>query len=134
MEYDKILSDVLGRKDFLVVGKNVVRTDALDKALGKARYTADYVPRGTTLLKVYRSTVPHALIKSIDTAEALKAPGVEAIYTGADVTGNNQIGYALPDQPFLNEVDVFAGSYPMAVHTLLVTRPSSPAHSSTSLK
>ncbi|HUV54992.1 MAG TPA: hypothetical protein VMW03_07300, partial [Candidatus Krumholzibacteriaceae bacterium] len=74
MEYDKILSDVLGRKDFLVVGKNVVRTDALDKALGKAKYTADYIPKGTALLKVYRSTVPHARIKSIDTAEAMEVP------------------------------------------------------------
>jgi CO/xanthine dehydrogenase Mo-binding subunit len=102
LEYNKILLDVLGREDFLVVGRNVVRTDALDKVLGKARYTADYVPRGSTLLKVYRSTVPHALIKGVDTADALGVPGVEAIYTGADVTGNNQIGYALPDQPFLN--------------------------------
>ena len=67
MEYDKILSEVLGREDFLVVGRNVVRSDALNKAMGKARYTADYVPRGTTLLKVYRSTVPHALIKGVDT-------------------------------------------------------------------
>ena len=74
MEYDKILTDILGRKDFLVVGKNVTRTDALDKALGKAKYTADYVPKETTILKVYRSTVAHARIKSIDTSEALKIP------------------------------------------------------------
>jgi len=115
LEYDKILSDVLGRKDFLVVGKNVVRTDALDKALGKAKYTADYIPKGTALLKVYRSTVPHARIKSIDTAEAMEVPGVEAIYTGADVTGNNQIGYALPDQPFLNDEKVHFIGDPIAL-------------------
>jgi CO/xanthine dehydrogenase Mo-binding subunit len=102
LEYDKILSDILGRKDFLVVGKNVIRTDTLDKALGKARYTTDYIPRNTSILKVFRSSFAHANIKSIDTSSALKIPGVEAIYTGADVTGNNQIGYALPDQPFLN--------------------------------
>ncbi|MCK5670115.1 aldehyde oxidase, partial [Candidatus Bathyarchaeota archaeon] len=115
MEYDKILTDILGRKDFLVVGKNVIRTDALDKALGRAKYTADYVPKGTTILKVYRSTVAHANIKSIDTSEALKVPGVEAIYTGADVTGNNQIGYALPDQPFLNDKKVHYIGDPIAL-------------------
>ncbi|MBN2335892.1 xanthine dehydrogenase family protein, partial [Candidatus Bathyarchaeota archaeon] len=115
MEYDKILSEVLGRKEFLVVGRNVIRTDALDKVLGRARYTADYIPKGTTLLKVYRSTVPHALIKSVDTAEALKVPGVDAIYTGADVTGNNQIGYALPDQPFLNDEKVHFIGDPIAL-------------------
>ncbi len=115
MEYDKILTDILGRKDFLVVGKSVIRTDALDKALGRAKYTADYVPKGTTILKVYRSTVAHANIKSIDTSEALKVPGVEAIYTGADVTGNNQIGYALPDQPFLNDKKVHYVGDPIAL-------------------
>ncbi len=115
MEYDKILTDILGRKDFLVVGKNVTRTDALDKALGKAKYAADYVPKETTILKVYRSTVAHARIKSIDTAEALKIPGVEAIYTGADITGNNQIGYALPDQPFLNDKKVHYVGDPIAL-------------------
>jgi CO/xanthine dehydrogenase Mo-binding subunit len=115
LEYDKILTDILGRKDFLVVGKNVIRTDVLDKALGRAKYTADYVPKGTTILKVYRSTVAHANIKSIDTSEALKVPGVEAIYTGADVTGNNQIGYALPDQPFLNDKKVHYIGDPIAL-------------------
>jgi len=50
LEYDKILTDILGRKDFLVVGKNVIRTDALEKALGRAKYTADIVPKGTTIL------------------------------------------------------------------------------------
>ncbi|MCW4012037.1 MAG: xanthine dehydrogenase family protein molybdopterin-binding subunit [Candidatus Bathyarchaeota archaeon] len=115
MEYDKILTEILGRKDFLVVGKNVTRTDALDKALGKARYTADYVPRDTSILKVFRSSEAHARIKSINTSEALRIPGVEAIYTGADITGNNQIGYALPDQPFLNDKKVHYVGDPIAL-------------------
>jgi len=115
LEYDKILTEILGRKDFLVVGKNVTRTDALDKALGKARYTADYVPRDTSILRVFRSSEAHALIKSIDTSEALQIPGVEAIYTGADITGNNQIGYALPDQPFLNDKKVHYIGDPIAL-------------------
>jgi len=115
LEYDKILTEILGRKDFLVVGKNVTRTDALDKALGKARYTADYVPRDTSILRVFRSSEAHALIKSIDTSEALRIPGVEAIYTGADITGNNQIGYALPDQPFLNDRKVHYIGDPIAL-------------------
>ena len=106
MEYDKILKEVLGRDEYLVVGKTVTRTDALDKVLGKSRYTGDYIPHGTNVLKVFRSTVPHARIRGIDTSKALELNGVEAVYTGSDVTGNNQIGYALPDQPFLNNVKV----------------------------
>jgi len=115
LEYDNILKEVLGREDYLVVGRDVVRTDALDKVMGKAMYTADYVPRGTTLLKVYRSTVPHAQIKAINTADAMEVPGVEAVYTAADVTGNNQIGYALPDQPFLNAEKVHYVGDPIAL-------------------
>jgi CO/xanthine dehydrogenase Mo-binding subunit len=103
VEYDRILEDLLQRKDYLVVGRSVTRTDALDKVLGRAKYTADYIPRGTTVVKVFRSTVPHAMIKSIDTSKASKVPGVEGVFTGADVPGDNQIGYALPDQPFLND-------------------------------
>jgi CO/xanthine dehydrogenase Mo-binding subunit len=115
VEYDRILEDLLQRKDYLVVGRSVTRTDAIDKVLGRAKYTADYVPRGTTVVKVFRSTVPHALIKSIDTSKASKVPGLEMILTGADVPGNNQIGYALPDQPFLNDEKVHFIGDPIAL-------------------
>ncbi|MHA2392243.1 MAG: xanthine dehydrogenase family protein molybdopterin-binding subunit [Promethearchaeota archaeon] len=114
MEYDKILTNILKRDDFLVVGKNVIRTDTLDKVLGKAKYCADYVPKNTIVVKVYRSSVPHAWIKEIDLSEALRVPGVEGIFTGHDVP-NNQIGYALPDQPFLNTEKVHFIGDPIAL-------------------
>lgn len=104
MRYDRILEDLLNRDDFLVVGRSVVRTDALDKVLGRARFTADYVPRDTAVVKVVRSPHPHALIEGIDAGPALELPGVQMVLTAADVPGDNQIGYALPDQPFLNDV------------------------------
>ena len=103
MEYDKILENVLGRKEFLIVGHSVVRADALDKALGLAKFTADYIQNGTVSLKVVRSTEPHANILNLDTETAKKIPGVLTVLTGADVPGENQIGYAIADQPFLNE-------------------------------
>jgi len=104
VRYDRILEDLLNRDDFLVVGRSVVRTDALDKVLGRAKFTADYVPRDTAVVKVVRSPHPHALIKGIDTEPALELPGVHTVLIAADVPGENQIGYALPDQPFLNDV------------------------------
>jgi len=115
MEYDKMLRDLLGREEYLVVGRSVVRTDALDKCLGRAMFTADYVPKGTAVVKVVRSSHPHALIRSIDAEETLKKPGVEAVLTGADVPGQNQIGYALPDQPLLNEGKVHYIGDPIAL-------------------
>ncbi|MCW3991671.1 MAG: xanthine dehydrogenase family protein molybdopterin-binding subunit, partial [Candidatus Bathyarchaeota archaeon] len=102
MEYEKILEDLLGRDDYLVVGRSVVRTDALDKALGRARFTADYIPRGTAVVKVVRSTQPHAIIKQVAVEAALRIPGVLGVLTAGDIPGGNQIGYVLPDQPFLN--------------------------------
>jgi len=115
LEYDKILGDLLGRDDYLLVGRSVVRTDALDKCLGRARFTADYIPKDTMVVKVLRSTVPHALIKAINPSEALRIPGVEAVLTASDVPGMNQIGYALPDQPFLNDEKVHFIGDPIAL-------------------
>jgi CO/xanthine dehydrogenase Mo-binding subunit len=115
VEYDKILGDLLGRDEYLVVGRSMVRADALDKCLGRARFTADYIPNGTLVVKVLRSTKPHALLRRVDASAALELPGVEAVLTGADVPGENQIGYALPDQPLLNDVKVHYVGDPIAL-------------------
>jgi len=115
MEYDKILNNLLGRDEYLVVGRSVVRTDAIDKALGRAKFTADYIPKGTVVVKVFRSSQPHALIKRVDVEAALRVPGVLAALTADDVPGHNQIGYALPDQPFLNGEKVHYIGDPIAL-------------------
>jgi len=114
MEYDNLLHDLLHRDDYIVVGKKTVRTDALDKLLGKARFTADYIPRGTMVVKVLRSDKAHALIRGVDTSEALRLPGIEAVLTAADVP-ENEIGYALPEQPLLNGVKVHYAGDPIAI-------------------
>ena len=115
MEYDKILSDLLHRDEYLLVGKRTVRSDALDKLLGKARFTSDYIPRDTMVVKVVRSTIPHALLKRVDTSTAQRMPGVVAILTAKDVPGENEIGYALPEQAFLNGVKVHYVGDPIAL-------------------
>ena len=115
MRYDRILEDLLHREDYLVVGRSVVRTDALDKVLGRARFTEDYIPRGTAVVKVVRSSQPHALIRRVDASAALRVPGVARVLTASDVPGENQIGYALPDQPFLNDVKVRFIGDPLAL-------------------
>jgi CO/xanthine dehydrogenase Mo-binding subunit len=115
MEYDKILSDLLNRDEYLLVGKKVVRSDALNKLLGRTRFTADYIPKGTTAVRVLRSTQPHALIKRVDVSAALQMPGVQAILTAKDISGENEIGYALPEQPFLNDKKVHYVGDPIAL-------------------
>ncbi len=97
----------LKAKEFIVVGKGVKRADALDKALGRARFVEDYYfPENMLFVKQVLSTEPHAKLLSIDPTEALKLPGVEGVFTAKDIPGVNQVGYALPDQPLIAEKKV----------------------------
>lgn len=68
-----------------VVGKRLPKLDAPDKATGRAIYTDDIVLPNMIFGKLLLSPLPHAKIKSIDTSEALKIPGVKAVLTGKDV-------------------------------------------------
>jgi CO/xanthine dehydrogenase Mo-binding subunit len=70
-------------KDLLVIGKNVVRVDALEKVTGKAKYVADFnEPR--LYAKVLRSPHAHAKIMSMDTSRAEKFPGVRGVVKPED--------------------------------------------------
>ncbi len=68
-----------------VVGKRLPKLDAPDKATGRAIYTDDIRLPNMIYGKLLLSPVPHAQIRSIDTTEAEKVPGVKVILTGADV-------------------------------------------------
>ncbi|MCR4424844.1 MAG: molybdopterin-dependent oxidoreductase [Firmicutes bacterium] len=87
--------------DFRWVGKPVARVDAVDKVAGSQRYMGDLVFPGMVYGRVLRSRHPHALIKSIDTSRAEKAPGVIRVLTWRDVPGLNAYGIVVPDQPVL---------------------------------
>ena len=97
----------LKAKEFIVVGKRVTRADALDKALGKAKYVEDlYTPDDILFVKQVLSTEPHARLVSINYSDALKLSGVVGVFTARDIPGENQVGYALPDQPLIAEKKV----------------------------
>jgi len=85
----------------VVVGKRIQRLDALGKVLGVPLYSSDIVPKDALRLKVVRSTVPHALIRRIDTDQAKGVPGVLAVLTAKDIPGINEAYALLPDRPLL---------------------------------
>ncbi|WP_110954833.1 xanthine dehydrogenase family protein molybdopterin-binding subunit [Anaerosinus massiliensis] len=87
--------------ELFVVGKSVIRKDALDKVLGKTRYSADLKMPGMLYAKVLRSTVAHAFVKKIDVAQAKLLPGVHAVLTAKDVPGLNGHGIIFKDEPVL---------------------------------
>jgi xanthine dehydrogenase YagR molybdenum-binding subunit len=63
-----------------VVGRDVPRLDAVEKVTGRARFTFDVQLPGMLHARTINSTLPHARIKSIDTSQAEKYPGVRAVH------------------------------------------------------
>ncbi|GAG82108.1 unnamed protein product [marine sediment metagenome] len=70
---------------FSVLGKSVVRKDAIEKVKGEARYIPDIQLPGMLHAKFLRSPHAHAKIKSIDTSKAEALPGVKCILTYQNV-------------------------------------------------
>jgi len=69
--------------DFQVVGKNIIRPDAVDKATGQARFLDDIRLPGMLHAAILRPEFAHAKILSIDTSEAEACEGVVKVVTGA---------------------------------------------------
>jgi CO/xanthine dehydrogenase Mo-binding subunit len=67
------------------IGKTFRRLDYEIKVTGKAQYLADMIVPGMCHGKILRSPYPHARIKRIDAAKALKVPGVVAVLTRDDI-------------------------------------------------
>jgi CO/xanthine dehydrogenase Mo-binding subunit len=67
------------------IGRSVPRLEAREKVTGRAEYT--HLMRLPNMLhgKIFRSTVAHGRIKSIDTSAAKKIPGVFRVITAEDV-------------------------------------------------
>ncbi len=69
----------------MTVGKSPIRKDVRAKVTGKTRYTDDFTMPGMLEAKYVRSSIAHGRVTSIDTSAALAIPGVEAVFTFADV-------------------------------------------------
>ncbi len=67
-------------RDFNSVGKSVRKIDSLSLAKGDAMFTADFPLNNVLDISILYSPHAHAEILSIDTEEALKIPGVLAIF------------------------------------------------------
>src|SRR6266536_2536596 len=63
-----------------VVGKPTPRIDGRLKVTGAAKYTADIKLPGMLYARMISSPHPQAVIKSIDTSAAEKAPGCKAVH------------------------------------------------------
>ncbi len=71
-----------------IVGKSIPKRDALQLVTGQPVYMDDIAPKDCLIVKLLRSKYANAYIEEIDTANAMKVPGIEAIYTWKDIDQN----------------------------------------------
>ncbi|GAE26095.1 xanthine dehydrogenase [Halalkalibacter wakoensis JCM 9140] len=93
-----------------------VRPDGEEKVTGGLKYLTDITFPDMIHGRVFRSTLPHAKILSIDTSLVLEYPGVLAVITHEDIPGLNGFGISTPDQPvFCEDLVRFEGDAIAAV-------------------
>src|SRR3981189_3167986 len=106
------------------VGRSLPRLEAREKVTGRAEYTHTMRLPGMLHGKIFRSTVAHGRIKSVDVSAAKKVPGVYRVVTSEDVRRvipDPYYGPAFHDQPILAIDKVHYVGEPVAV--VLATDP-----------
>ena len=97
-----------------IVGKPLMRVEGQHRLTGAARYVDD-LDFGPDLLHAHivRSSRPHALLLSVDTALARSLPGVVVVLSGEDLPG--MLGQNLRDRPVLAHDRVRYAGEPVAI-------------------
>jgi xanthine dehydrogenase large subunit len=90
--------------------------DSGNHTRGESVYVDDIpVINGTLYAAVFDSPVAFGKIKNLDTSEAAAIAGVVRIFTHRDVTGENQIGHIVHDEPLFAEEEVTFCGMPIAL-------------------
>jgi CO/xanthine dehydrogenase Mo-binding subunit len=100
------------------IGRSIPRLEARAKVTGRAEYVHNMRVPGMLIGKIFRSTVAHGRIVSIDTSAARAIEGVHAVITGEDIKAvipNPYFGPAFHDQPILALDKVHFVGEPVAV-------------------
>jgi CO/xanthine dehydrogenase Mo-binding subunit len=106
------------------IGRAVLRLEGREKVTGRAEYVHTMRIPGMLVAKIFRSTVAHGRIKSVDTSAAKMVPGVVHVVTIEDVKKvipDPYYGPAFHDQPILADGKVRFVGEPVAV--VLATDP-----------
>jgi len=87
------------KKNFSLIGKNIIRQDGLEKVTGQAKFADDYTFDNQLFAVMVRIPIAHAKINSIDYSEIENDPALTAIVDASDITGAKKIGAIRQDQP-----------------------------------
>jgi xanthine dehydrogenase molybdenum-binding subunit len=103
--------------DYKLIGHDYTPPDLVAKVTGRAKFSEDIRAEGMLYCRVLRSPLPHARVRGIDSAEALKMPGVKAILTPADLPRylGTAPGPSMTPQPALASEPLFEGEPVLAV-------------------
>ncbi|MEW1685277.1 molybdopterin cofactor-binding domain-containing protein [Streptomyces sp. NPDC093594] len=98
------------------IGESTLRPDGTLKVTGEFAYSSDMWHEDMLWGQILRSTVAHAEIVSLDTAEALATPGVYAVMTYDDLpTDVKHYGLEIQDTPVLAHGKVRHHGEPVAI-------------------
>ncbi|MFP1624981.1 xanthine dehydrogenase family protein molybdopterin-binding subunit [Streptomyces sp. 5K101] len=98
------------------IGESTLRPDGTLKVTGEFAYSSDMWHEDMLWGQILRSTVAHAEIVSLDTAEALAVPGVYAVLTYDDLpTAVKHYGMEIRDTPVLAHGKVRHHGEPVAL-------------------
>lgn len=90
--------------------------DASAHTRGESIYLDDIpLVQGTLFAAAFGSPVAHGFIRRLDTSAAQDSPGVIRVFTSKDITGENQIGGIIPDEPLLADQHVHFIGMPLAL-------------------
>lgn len=90
--------------------------DSRNHTRGESIYVDDLPTiQGTLFAAVFDARVAHAHIKMLDISKAQVAEGVFSVLTANDITGENQIGGIVADEPLLADGEVHFCGMPIAV-------------------
>ncbi len=94
------------------IGSAVKRVEDKRFLTGKGQYTDDIVLPNMTHAYIIRSPHAHAKINAIDSSEALKMPGVVAVFTGKDMVDDGIL--SLPNGWGIGDDQREPAHYPLA--------------------
>src|SRR2546430_15090585 len=78
-----------------ILGHAVRRREDPRLVTGTGNYVDDMQPEGCLHIAFVRSTLAHAMIRSLDVEAAAAAPGVVAVLTGADLGLPDRVGFPM---------------------------------------
>jgi xanthine dehydrogenase large subunit len=90
--------------------------DSRTHTRGESIYLDDIpLVQGTLFAAAFGSPIAHGHITNLDISAAQQMPGVVKIFTSKDITGENQIGGIVPDEPLLADKEVDFCGMPIAL-------------------